>query len=210
EHPGDQFWICCPVSSLVLLKDAHSAWRRSQRQRESLVFDFHEYSPDGSDAAVELGRLGVFEIGEKAPDPGRHMGMEYWAARLLRAGQFADGEPGHDLAQDTGMILRIGDVVGASNAEPSEVPAQARERPLVQKAGEIIGGIGQKLATTDADEQVEVFALDYARLGDVCSFGQCCMRSVELGFAPTQLRNLLQQRRTRWLPEQSCEQRVFQ
>ena len=59
------------------------------------------------------------------------------------------------------MILRLRHAVGARNADARQILAQARQRPLVQEAGEIIGGVGQQLAAPDADEEIEEFALDF-------------------------------------------------
>jgi hypothetical protein len=105
----------------------------SQRQRESLGFDCNEHSADSADSRVEVGALSTFEISEKTPYPGRHMAFEYCAARLFDAGQITVGKTGHDLAQDRGMVLRLGDAFGARNADASQVFTQARERAFVQE-----------------------------------------------------------------------------
>ena len=41
-----------------------------------------------------------------------------------------------------------------------EILAQARERTLVQEAGEIVGAVGQQFAAAEPDEEIEIFALD--------------------------------------------------
>ena len=63
---------------------------RSRRQREGLRFDLHEHPAERADAAVEVGRLGAFEIGEEAPDPRREMLLEnlaIGAGRRRRSGR---------------------------------------------------------------------------------------------------------------------------
>jgi hypothetical protein len=105
----------------------------SQRQRESLGFDFNEHSADSTDLPVEVGALSTLEISEKTPHPGRHMAFKYCPARLFGTRQMTVGKTSHDLAQDRGVVLRLGDAFGARNADVSEVFTQTRERAFVQK-----------------------------------------------------------------------------
>ena len=46
---------------------------------------------------------------------------------------------GHDLAQDGGVIFRLCLTGGSFDAKLVEILAQARERTLVQKTGQIVG-----------------------------------------------------------------------
>ena len=59
------------------------------------------------------------------------------------------------------MIFRLRIVRDVLDLKRSEIGAQARQRPLVEKAGQVVGGIGQELAAAETDEQVEIFALDF-------------------------------------------------
>ena len=68
----------------------------------------------------------------------------------------AAGQAGHDLAQGRGAVLGLGLTFGPLDAQALEVVAQARQRALVKKAGQVVGGVGQYLAATHPDEQVEV------------------------------------------------------
>jgi hypothetical protein len=91
---------------------------------------------------------------------------------LVRRLEAAIGKTGHDLAQRRSIIFRLRIVLRALDAERSEIAAQPRQRPLVQEAGQVVGGIRQDLAAPDSDEQVEIFALD-RRCGDIlCGFGE--------------------------------------
>ena len=57
-----------------------------------------------------------------------------------------------------------------SRPNVGEIAAQPRQRPLVQKAGQIVGGIGQDFAASDPDEEVEILALHgVARARDATS-----------------------------------------
>jgi hypothetical protein len=114
------------------------ALRVSQRQRESLGFNFNEHPANSTDLPVEVGALSTFEISEKTPYPGRHMAFEYCAARLFGTRQVTVGKTSHDLAQDRDMVLRLGDAFGARNADASEVFTQTRERAFVQETSQIV------------------------------------------------------------------------
>ena len=63
------------------------------------------------------------------------------------------------------VILRLRIVLRALNSERREIVAQPRQRTLMQEASQVVGGIGQHFAAPDADEQVEIFALDLLRVG---------------------------------------------
>jgi len=77
------------------------------------------------------------------------------ALRLYVGVKGAGGEIRHDLAQDRDVILGLAAMTVALDAEPRKVGAQPRERPLMQEAGEVIGAVGQKLAASHADEEIE-------------------------------------------------------
>src|SRR4051812_49298581 len=90
-------------------------------------------------------------------------------------------EAGHDLEQDSDIILGLARRAGALDPEPLQIFAHPRQRPLVQKTGQIIGGIGQQLAATEANEKSEEFLADSAIVrgsGSGCEFE---MRHAELG-----------------------------
>ena len=69
----------------------------------------------------------------------------------------AAGKPGHDLAKDRGVVLGLGLSVGLLDAQTLEVAAQPRQRALVEKAGQVVGRVGEQLAAAEPDEKVEVF-----------------------------------------------------
>src|SRR3546814_13573718 len=73
-----------------------------------------------------------------------------------RCAEAAGDEAGHHLAERGDMIFRLFHVVGARNAQARHVAAQPRQRLLVQKAGVIVGSVGQQLALPDAGEEVEM------------------------------------------------------
>ena len=69
--------------------------------------------------------------------------------------------------------------VGALDAQRREVLADAGQRPLVQEAGQVVGGVGQQLAAADADEQVEIFAARGSLAGRLRGVGEIDMREAE-------------------------------
>src|SRR5688572_28245203 len=131
-----------------------------RRQRERLCLYFNELAAEHSDAAIKIRSLGPLEIGEEPPDPGRQVVVEELAihARLRRQPPIDD--PGHDLAQDRDVIFRLALTFSALDPELAQIRAQARQRTLVQEAGQIVGTVGQQLAAPKPDEKIELLALD--------------------------------------------------
>ena len=91
----------------------------------------------------------------------------------------------------SGMILRLGDAFGARDAEAAQILTQARQRPFVQEAADVIRRVRQKLAAADANEEIEEFALHVGRVCAFGSFGQFMMRGSERRFVALQLSHLL-------------------
>ena len=69
-------------------------------------------------------------------------------------------ESAHNLAESAKMILGLEVSVGALDAEAHHISAQARQRPFIEEAGEIVGCIRQKLTATHTDEKLMVLAPD--------------------------------------------------
>src|SRR5262249_55964197 len=86
---------------------------------------------------------------------------------------------------------------------------QPRQRPLMQKAGEIIGAVREQLAAAEPDKEVEVLALDALSAGAACRLGERRMRQSKRGCIATHTGKSLQQRLIGSAREQACEQRVF-
>ena len=61
------------------------------------------------------------------------------------------------------MILGFHLSFGAFNAVRAEILAQSRQRPLVEKAGEIVRSVGKQLAAPNSNEKVEILALRSSR-----------------------------------------------
>src|SRR4029077_14407725 len=144
-----------------------------------------------TNALVEFCSLHTFEISKEARHPWRDVALEYRAVRLFGCRQLTAGETGHDLAQDVGTILRLGDAFGARDVEAAQILTQARQRPFVQEASDIIRRVRQELAATDANEEIEEFALHVGRACAFGSFGQFTMRGSEPRFIALQLSDLL-------------------
>src|SRR5476651_195872 len=101
---------------------------RSRRQREGLGLDLHELTAERSDPPVEVGGLGTFEIGEKAPKPRREMFFEQLLVGTGLGAEPARRKTRHDLAQDRGVILWLALSLGALDAKRGQVAAQPCER----------------------------------------------------------------------------------
>ena len=70
------------------------------------------------------------------------------------------------------MILGLDIAFAARDRELVEILAQPLQRPFVEKAGEIVGAVGQELAAAEPDEQIEVLALDLVGIGQQRGFRQ--------------------------------------
>src|SRR5262249_61761563 len=101
-----------------------------------LTLDTNETATHSPYAPVEFRGLRPFEIGKETPHPWRDVVVEYRAARRFGCRQLTAGETGHDLAQDAGMILRLGDAFSARYAEAAQILTQARQQPLMQEGGD--------------------------------------------------------------------------
>ena len=77
------------------------------------------------------------------------------------------------------MILRLVIALDAFNTDHREIIPQACERTLVQEAGEIVRGVGQKLAAPEPDEEIEILALDAREIRSRRGFGESDMRDAE-------------------------------
>ena len=71
-------------------------------------------------------------------------------------------ETGHDLEQDSDVIFRLPRGAGALDPERTQILAHPRQRTLVKKAGQIVGGIGKQFAAAEADEEIEELLADGA------------------------------------------------
>src|SRR5258707_14126253 len=69
--------------------------------------------------------------------------------------EVAAREAGHDLEQDRDVIFRLARDACALDAECVQIFADARQRALVKKAGQIIGGIRKQVAAAEPDEQIQ-------------------------------------------------------
>src|SRR4030095_10081810 len=99
-----------------------------------------------------------FQIGEHPHRP--RLEMPFEKARLFgELGlEVAACETGHNLEQNSDVIFRLAGTAGALDPERTQILAHPRQRTLMKKAGQIVGGIGQQFAAAEADEEVEELA----------------------------------------------------
>ena len=74
------------------------------------------------------------------------------------------------------MILGFHLPFGAFDAEREQILAQPRERPFVEKAGEIIRAIRKQLAAPDSNEEIEKLTFDLFGAQIICGLRQSHMR----------------------------------
>src|SRR3569623_2998071 len=90
-----------------------------------------------------------------------------------------DHETCHDLTERRCVIFGFGIVFDMLDAERGHIPSQARQWPLVKKAGQIERGIGHQLAASDADEEIDIFALDIGKNCIRCRISEMGMSQSE-------------------------------
>src|SRR5262245_57659426 len=100
------------------------------------------------------------------------------------------------------MVLGLGLSLGPLDAHALQIRAQAGERPFVEKAGEIVGSVGQELAATNADEETEEFPLDLLLTGPGCRSAKRSVCDAERRRIACQVRQAPQEIRVRSLGEQ--------
>src|SRR6516165_5808169 len=105
------------------------------------------------------------------------MPLEDELVRAWRRCQCAAREACHELAKKAYVIFGFIQIFGALEADLRKILPQARQWPFAQKSGEIIGGVRKQFAASDADEEIEEFALQ--GLGDATrgGFGKAAMRA---------------------------------
>ena len=76
--------------------------------------------------------------------------------------EIAAREAAHDLKQDRDVIFRLPRRACALDPERTQIFANTRQRALMKKASQIIGGIGKQVAATEPDEQIKELLADGA------------------------------------------------
>ena len=107
------------------------------------------------------------------------------------------------------MIFRLPRGARALDPERIQILAHPRQRPLVKKAGQIVGGIGKQFAASEPDEQIEELLADGAVVGRRGGGRKFDMRHAEIGSIALQRCNPLERIRVRRLAEQQGQQAVF-
>src|SRR5215472_5461804 len=164
--------------------------RRSVGERESLRFYFQKNPSKRSDRAVEFGVLRLLHVGEQASHPAGHVLLEERALRVRRYRKARRRKARHDLAKRRRVILGFEMVRHPLDTKRGEIVAQARQRSFVEKAGQIIGRIGQQLAAAETYEQIEIFALDFGCNSSRCGVSKSCVRAAKWRRIAVQLRDL--------------------
>src|SRR5262245_57469678 len=83
------------------------------------------------------------------------MFLEDFTIRSSGSSHIASSEPCHDFTKDRSVILRLQLTLDPLDAEAPKVLAQSRERALMEKTGQVVGRIGEKLAAPQPDEEIE-------------------------------------------------------
>src|SRR5262249_50506561 len=181
----------------------------SRGQRESTGLDIYKHPAEPSYSLVEIRGLGLFQIGKEAPDPRREMLLEQFAIGTGRSGEAVARKPRHDPAQDRRRILGPRLARYPFDSGPREIRAQARKRPLVQEASQVIRSVRQKFPAPEPNEEIEIFALealDIGALRRVCEPDMCQSERARIA---SQCAETLKQPGIGRACEQHRKQRIF-
>ena len=107
------------------------------------------------------------------------------------------------------MILRLVIAFDPLNTDHREIIPQTCERTLVEKAGEIVRGVRQKLAAPEPDEEIEILALDARQVRSRGGFGERDMRDAERAGIAAEPRKARKQVGIRSTREQRRQQGVL-
>src|SRR5260370_1107715 len=179
------------------------------RERECFCFQLDEEPSDRADRTIKIRRLRRFQVGKEPRHPRPEMPVEEIALTLYRCSELPGNQTRHDLAEDRCVVFGLVLAFDALDTEINEVGAQSGQRPLVQKTGQVIGSVGQQLAATDADEEVEIFAGDRGGLFLRSCSSERLMRNAERRPVAPEPRQSLQQRQIRRAHHERRKQRVF-
>src|SRR5437870_1069273 len=95
------------------------------------------------------------------------------------------------------MVLRFTLRLDTFDAESLQILAQARQRTLIEKAGQVVRTVGQEFAAADPDEEIEKLTLDLFGTRSVRGLGQRCVRNTEQRCLAAKLGEPREQRRIR-------------
>src|SRR5882757_8855446 len=123
-------------------------------------------------------------------------------------GNCAADQARHHLTKSCNVILGLG-LIHPLDTEKLEGLAQFHERATVQRAGQILGRVGQELALGQSDEQVEILTGSACFAGSARSLGERRMRHAERSCVTPKGCQAANQLGIRTPGEQSREQRVF-
>ena len=129
-------------------------------QLERFCLGFQEEPTERSHLTIKLCCCRSFQINEEATNPRGEMFLEKILLHSAGRWELAAGHPGHDLAKSSSVILRLHLSLGAFDTVRAEILAQSRQRPFVEKAGEVIRSVGKQIAASNSNEQGEIFARD--------------------------------------------------
>src|SRR5690606_25592658 len=141
---------------------------------KTLSFDVQEETADGSHRHEEARRGRGLQILEKARRPAGDVTVKE-ASLCCEIRWLAEGAPDearHHLAERGDMVLRLADSFSPRDAKLGHVLTQPRQGPIMEKTGQVIGGIGKQLGLAHADEEVEMLALDLLELAAPRHLGQ--------------------------------------
>src|SRR5262249_35199534 len=127
----------------------------------------------------EGGTAGARGSGKDPPSPGRKRRRKQWAPGARGGGKARAREPRHDLAQDGGVIFRLGLSRRTLDAEPRETLAQPRQRPFVQETREVVRTVRQQFPAAEPDEEIEILALNALRRGPARRLRELHLRNNE-------------------------------
>ena len=102
----------------------------------------------------------MLEVRKETPDPRLQVVLEDRAVGSTGSHDLATGETGHDFEKYCGVILGFGRCLRPLNTNLLQGFAETGERPPMKVTRQIIGRVGEELATPEADEEIEIFALD--------------------------------------------------
>ena len=174
-----------------------------------MCFDLDKKPSDRADRTIKIGPLRGFEVGKERRHPWCQMPVEEIALALHGHGALPGNQSRHDLAEDRRMVFGLASGFDALDAQTSEVGAQPRQRPLMQKAGQVIRPVRQQLAAADADKEIEIFARDRDGIFRRSRCGQRLMRKTERRRVTLDDRQSLEQRLIRRPREERRKERIF-
>ena len=118
-----------------------------------MCLDIDEGPSERTDRPIEIGRLGGFEIYEKAPDPWGEKFLEKGPVGAVWRRNVTTDQTRHYFAEKSGMVFGLDSLWHLLDAKALECFPNSSQGAAVQRVGQVVRGIRQNSIVPQPGEQ---------------------------------------------------------